>query len=81
MSTQTIITLLLLLSPIFLIQLGLAIYSLLDLSRRTAVHGPRWIWAVLMIFSAFAMPSGIIVSAVYLAWGRKPGMESENDSD
>jgi heme/copper-type cytochrome/quinol oxidase subunit 2 len=81
MSTQSIITILLLISPIFLIQLGLAIYALLDLSRRTVVHGPRWAWAVGLILSAFAMPTGIIVSAIYLSWGRQPGMERENDTD
>jgi len=81
MSTQTIITILLLISPIFLIQLGLAIYSLLDLSHRAKIHGPRWAWAVLLVISALALPTGIILSAIYLAWGRQPGMELEHDTD
>jgi len=41
MNFETIRNLLLLLSPVFLIQIGLAVYSLVDLSRRTVVHGPR----------------------------------------
>jgi hypothetical protein len=81
MSTQQIITIALLLSPIFLIQLGMAIYALIDLSRRKVVRGPRWAWAVGLILSAFAVPSGIIVSGVYLAWGRQTDVEADDDSD
>ena len=81
MSSQQIFTLLLLISPIFLIQLGMAIYSLIDLSRRQVVRGPRWAWAVGLILGAFAVPTGIIVSAVYLAWGRQTGVEMDDDSD
>jgi hypothetical protein len=71
MTFETIRNLLLLLSPIILIQLGLAIYALFDLSRRSAVHGPRWLWAVGLIFTALAVPTGIILSAFYLVWGRQ----------
>ena len=81
MSNQQILTLVLLLSPILLIQLGLAAYSLIDLSRRKVLRGPRWAWAVGLIVSAFAMPTGIIVSGVYLAWGRQTGVEADDDSD
>jgi heme/copper-type cytochrome/quinol oxidase subunit 2 len=81
MSTQQILTILLLISPIFLIQLGMAIYALIDLSRRKAVRGPRWAWAVGLILSAFAVPSGIIVSGAYLAWGRQTGAEAGDDPD
>ena len=81
MSTQQILTILLLISPIFLIQLGLAIYALIDLSRRQALRGPRWAWTVGLILSALAVPSGIIVSAVYLAWGRQTEAEAEDDTD
>jgi hypothetical protein len=70
MNVKLILNILLLLSPIFLIQLGMAIYALVDLKRRLKVHGPRWAWALGLILSAFALPSGIIVSGVYLAWGR-----------
>jgi heme A synthase len=81
MSNQQILTIILLLSPILLIQLGMVIYSLIDLSRRRILRGPRWAWAVGLILSAFAIPSGIIVSGVYLAWARQTGVEMDNDSD
>jgi hypothetical protein len=71
MNFETVRNLLLLLSPIILIQLGLAVYSLVDLSRRTLVHGPRWLWAVGLIITALAVPTGIILSALYLVWGRQ----------
>jgi heme A synthase len=81
MSNQQILTIILLLSPILLIQLGMVIYSLIDLSRRRILRGPRWAWAVGLILSAFAIPSGIIVSGVYLAWARQTGVETDDDSD
>jgi hypothetical protein len=81
MSNQQILTLLLLLSPILLIQMGLAIYSLVDLSRRKVLHGPRWAWAVGLILGAFAVPTGIIISGVYLAWARHAGAEAGDDPD
>ncbi len=70
MTTREILNILLLLSPIFLIQLGLVIYALIDLSQRTKMHGPRWAWALGLIITAVGFPTGIIVSGVYLAWGR-----------
>jgi hypothetical protein len=81
MSNQQIWTIILLIAPIFLIQLGMAIYALIDLSRRKVVRGPRWAWAVGLILSAFAMPSGIIVSGLYLAWGKQTGVEADDDTD
>lgn len=72
--------LLLMLSPVLLIQLGLGIYSLVDLRRRKKVRGNNKIlWAVGLIVTMLALPSGIILSAVYLAWGRQ--VEDEDDSD
>jgi hypothetical protein len=56
--------------PLVLIQLGMAIYALVDLSRRTKTHGPRWAWAAGLIVTALGFPSGVIVSGIYLAWGR-----------
>ena len=70
MTTQEILNLALLLSPVFLIQVGMAVYALVDLSRRAKTRGPRWAWALGLIVTAFTIPSGIIVSGVYLAWGR-----------
>ena len=71
MLSQELQTLLLLASPIFLIQIGLSIYSLVDLAKRKLTHGPRWLWAVLLVLGAASMPRGLIVSALYLLWGRQ----------
>ncbi len=81
MSTKDIITVLLLISPIFLIQIGMVIYAFVDLSRRKVLRGPRWLWIILLIFGIFAVPTGIILSGLYLAWGRQTGMEADDDSD
>ena len=70
MTNQEILNLVLLLLPVFLIQVGMAVYALVDLSRRTKTRGPRWAWALGLIVSIFTVPSGIIVSGIYLAWGR-----------
>ena len=70
MTNQEILNLVLLLLPVFLIQVGMAVYALVDLSRRTKTRGPRWAWALGLIVSTFTVPSGIIVSGIYLAWGR-----------
>jgi hypothetical protein len=70
-------TVLPLLVPILLIQLGLAVYALLDLGKRRTTRGPRWAWAVGLIVTALALPSGILVSGAYLGWGRHT--EESND--
>jgi hypothetical protein len=69
-TTQDILKLLLLISPIILIQVGMAVYALIDLSRRAKTRGPRWAWTLGLILSIFSLPAGIIVSGIYLAWGR-----------
>jgi hypothetical protein len=56
--------LLLLLIPIILIQIGLMIYSLVDLARREQTRGPKWLWALIIIFGELIGP------IVYLVWGR-----------
>lgn len=68
--TQEIRTLIALVTPILLIQLGLVIYALVDLRRREKVRGPRWAWAVGLVVTMFGVPSGIVVAGLYLAWGR-----------
>ncbi|OGO75965.1 MAG: hypothetical protein A3K45_08785 [Chloroflexi bacterium RIFOXYC12_FULL_59_14] len=70
MTTQEILNLALLLSPVVLIQVGMAVYALVDLARRTKTRGPRWAWALGLIVTLFGFPTGIIVSGIYLAWGR-----------
>ena len=56
--------------PLVLIQVGMAVFALVDLARRKTTRGPRWIWAVALIVTALGFPSGVIVSGLYLAWGR-----------
>jgi hypothetical protein len=79
MSTNEIIRILLMLSPVFLIQLALGIYALLDLARRRVVRGPRALWVVALVFGLAAIPTGIILSGIYLAWGRNA--EAQDDTD
>jgi hypothetical protein len=59
-----------LIAPIIIIQMILAIYCLVDLSKRVRIHGPRWLWIAGLIISAVALPSGLLVSGLYLVWGR-----------
>jgi len=73
------VRLLLLLSPIFVVQLALCIYALIDLSRRRHVRGTRTLWAVLLVVTALTLPSGIIVAGLYLAWARD--VEATDDPD
>ncbi len=35
--------------PIILLQLGLMLFALIDLARRPAANGPRWLWALIII--------------------------------
>ncbi len=70
MDLQDIKTLALLLSPIVLIQLGLIVYSIVDLIRRPKTRGPRWVWGLILVLFGFTIPSGLIVAGIYLAWGR-----------
>ena len=39
-----------LLIPIFLIQLALIVFALLDLARRENTRGPKWVWALVILF-------------------------------
>jgi hypothetical protein len=79
MTEKDILTLVLLISPIFLIQLGLVIFALLDLLKRPQVRGPKWAWAAGLIVTAFGIPTGIIIAAIYLVWGRH--VEGADDTD
>ena len=71
MLSQELQTLLLLAIPIFLIQFGLATYALVDLARRKLTRGPRWLWAGFLVLSTFSVPFGLVVSSLYLLWGRQ----------
>lgn len=70
---------LLLLAPVILLQLALAIYGLIDLSRRKAVKGPRGLWLGLLLLSVVSFPAGVVISGLYLAWGRN--VEQPDDLD
>ncbi|MGA9397361.1 MAG: PLD nuclease N-terminal domain-containing protein [Anaerolineaceae bacterium] len=54
-----------LLIPIVLLQLGLQIWALIDLVKREAVNGPKWVWALIIILGEF------LGAIIYLIVGRK----------
>ncbi len=51
--------------PIVLLQVGLMIAALLDLRRREQTNGPKWAWALVVIFVQLIGP------IVYFVAGRK----------
>ena len=81
MTPQEITRLVLLLIPIFLIQLGICIFALVDLAHRPRVHGTRWLWAVLLVIGMFSLPTGLIVAGLYLAWGRHVEVNDDPDRE
>lgn len=58
-------TIVLLLLPILLIQLGLMIFALVDLIKNPNPNGPKWMWAVLIVVA------NIIGPILYLVIGRR----------
>ena len=36
--------------PLVVIQLGLMIFALVDLLRREKTRGPKWVWALVILF-------------------------------
>jgi len=42
--------------PLILIQLALMIFALVDLSRRERTRGPKWMWALIIIFGELLGP-------------------------
>lgn len=54
-----------LLIPILVIQLVLMAYCLVDLMHREQTKGPKWVWALIIIFGELIGP------IVYLIFGRK----------
>jgi hypothetical protein len=54
-----------LLIPILLLQLGLMIYALVDLAKRERTKGPKWLWALIIIFLELFGP------VIYLLAGRE----------
>ena len=51
--------------PIVLLQLGLMAFALVDLIRRERTKGPKWVWALVIIFVHLIGP------IVYLIVGRE----------
>ena len=54
-----------LLIPIVLLELGLMILALIDLSKRTATRGPRWAWIVIIVLF------NLIGPILYFLFGRQ----------
>jgi hypothetical protein len=54
-----------LLIPLILVQLGLMVYCLVDLSHRERVKGQKWMWFLFIIFGELIGP------VVYLILGRE----------
>lgn len=50
--------------PLVILQLGLMIFCLVDLVRREHTRGPKWIWALVVIFGELIGP------IIYLLFGR-----------
>ncbi|TET51770.1 MAG: PLDc_N domain-containing protein [Anaerolineales bacterium] len=53
--------LILLLVPIALLQLGLMVIALVDLAKRARTKGPKWAWAVAIVFLGFLGPIAYLV--------------------
>ena len=51
--------------PIILLQLGLMAVALIDLARRERTRGPKWLWALVIIFV------NLIGPIVYFVIGRE----------
>ena len=51
--------------PIVLLQLGLMLFALVDLSRRQRTKGPKWVWMLVIIFV------NLIGPIVYFVVGRE----------
>jgi len=57
--------LLLLFLPLILIQIGLMIYALVDLSKCELTKGPKWMWVLIIVLI------NIIGPIIYLVAGRE----------
>ena len=51
--------------PIFLLQIGLIVVALRDLIGRERTNGPKWVWALVIVFL------NILGPIVYLMIGRE----------
>ncbi|MCL7451503.1 MAG: PLD nuclease N-terminal domain-containing protein [Anaerolineae bacterium] len=62
---DTLIDLLPFLVPILLLQIALMVVALVDLIRRERTRGPKWVWAVVIVFF------NILGPVIYLVAGRE----------
>ena len=42
--------------PVLIIQLALIVVALLDLVRREKTRGPKWVWAIVILFVNYIGP-------------------------
>jgi hypothetical protein len=54
-----------LLIPIILLELGLMVFALIDLNKRTATRGPKWVWILVIVLV------NLIGPIAYLLFGRR----------
>ncbi|KPL79344.1 hypothetical protein ADN00_03185 [Ornatilinea apprima] len=54
-----------LLIPVFVVQLGLLIFALVDLLKREKTNGPKWLWVIIIVFVNMIGP------IVYFIVGRR----------
>ncbi|WP_053366402.1 PLD nuclease N-terminal domain-containing protein [Bacillus sp. FJAT-27245] len=54
-----------LLVPIMLIQLVLLVVAIIDLIRTEETNGPKWVWALVILFISFIGP------ILYFIFGRR----------
>lgn len=47
--------------PLAILQIGLIIFAMADLVRRPHTRGPKWLWAVLILFVQFIGPLGYFI--------------------
>ncbi len=62
---DTLVELLPFLIPILLIQITLMVVALVDLIRRERTRGPKWVWAVVIVFV------NILGPVIYFLAGRE----------
>jgi hypothetical protein len=61
---ETLSELLPFLIPVIVLQIGLMVVALVDLIRRERTRGPKWVWALVIVFGELLGP------VVYLLFGR-----------
>jgi hypothetical protein len=62
---ETLNELLPFLIPVILLQIALIVVALMDLVRRERTRGPKWAWALVIVFF------NLIGPVVYLLFGRE----------